>query len=69
MLSKFTTLRLQSCDSLKAASLEDALDEMSEVFLEKKDPVRKAERVRPQLVPDQYFDQDAQEFQVRFDMR
>lgn len=36
----------------KAASLEDAFEEMSELFLEKNDPVRKANRARPQLVPD-----------------
>src|SRR6185312_7408275 len=42
---------LESQRSRKAASLEDALEKLAETYLEKNDPIKKAERVRPQLVP------------------
>ena len=42
---------LESQRSRKAASLEDALEKLAEVYLEKNDPVKKAQRAKPQLVP------------------
>lgn len=42
---------IESQRTRKSASLEDALREMTELYLERNDPVRKAERARPQLVP------------------